>query len=132
MIVVDTNVISYLMIPGVFTPLAERAARMDQWCAPLLWRSEFRNVATMYFRRNLMSLEDARRQTEAAERLLWGREFSVRSSAVFDCVSRSERSAYDCEFVALAIELGIRLITTDEPIVSEFPSVAVHLRDYAK
>lgn len=79
-----------------------------------------------------MTLEDARRQHEAAERLLWGREFTVPSNAVFDCVSRSQRSAYDCEFVALALELGIPLVTTDAPVISEFPSIAVHLRDYAR
>jgi predicted nucleic acid-binding protein len=129
-IVVDTNVISYLLISGPLTPLAEKAARKDQWCSPLLWRSEFRNVLTLYLRKNALTLEDARRQMTAAERLLWSREFSVRSMAVLDCVCRSNRSAYDCEFVALAEDLGIPLVTTDDPIVREFPKIAIHLRDF--
>jgi len=43
---------------------------------------------------------------------------------------QSNRSAYDCEFVALALDLGLKLITADEPIVREFPSVAIHVRDF--
>jgi predicted nucleic acid-binding protein len=129
-IVVDTNIIAYLLLPGDWTAMAEKAARKDVWCAPLLWRSEFRNVLALYLRRRTISFEDAVRQMEAAERLLRGREYAVTSSAVLELVRRSNRSAYDCEFVALAGDLGIRLVTTDEPVVKEFPRVAVHLRDY--
>ena len=132
MIVVDVNVISYLLISGPFTPLAEEAARKDQWCAPLLWKSEFRNVLTTYLRRNAFGLDVAHRQITIAERLFWGREFGVRSAAVLDCVSQSNRSAYDCEYVALAMDLGLPLVTTDGPIVQEFPTTAIHLRTYVE
>jgi hypothetical protein len=50
MIVVDTNVISYLLLPGALTPLAQAAARQAPWSAPFLWRSEFRNVLAVYVR----------------------------------------------------------------------------------
>lgn len=131
MIVVDTNVIGYLLIQGPFTAMAESAARKARWCAPLLWRSELRNVLASCVRQNHLSMEDARQQMKRAEDLLWGREYTVRSSAVFDCIDRSKRSAYDCEFVALAEELGIPLITTDRAVLDEFRSVAIHLKDFA-
>lgn len=130
MIVVDTNVISYLLIAGRFTSEAEQAARKDQWCAPLLWRSEFRNVLAFYLRRNALTLENARQRMDAADRLLWGREFTVRSSTVFDCIAQSKRSAYDCEFVALAMDLGVCLVTTDGLLADEFPGAAIHLSVY--
>lgn len=131
MIVVDTNIVSYLLIPGPFSDVARRAAAKDsQWCAPLLWRSELSNILALYLRRNAMTLDDARFKFRAAERLLWGREHTVRFSVVLDCVMQSNRSAYDCEFVALALDLGLKLITADEPIVREFPSVAIHVRDF--
>ena len=38
--------------------------------------------------------------------------------------------AYDCEFVALADDLRLPLITTDKKILSEFPSVALSIADY--
>lgn len=132
MIAVDTNVISYLLIPGVYTELAEKAARRDQWCSALLWRSEFRNVLALSVRRNMLNWPQARQTMELAERLLWGREFMVRSSVVFDCASASKRSAYNCEFVGLAMDLGLLLITTDGAVLNEFPRIAIHLRDYAR
>ena len=131
MIVVDTNIVSYFILPSPHIALAREAAHRDVWCAPLLWRSEFRNVLAVSMRQTGMQLTTAAEAMATAERLLWGREYSVRSSSVLDCVARSKRSAYDCEFVALAEDLGTRLLTTDEPLIREFPTVAIHLRDYA-
>jgi len=34
--------------------------------------------------------------------------------------------------VALAGDLEIRLVTTDEPVVKEFPRIVIHLRDYVR
>lgn len=130
MIVVDTNIITYFLVPGSYRTLAQQASQRDVWCAPILWRSEFRNVLALYMRQSGMSRLDAGDLMNVAERLLWGREFSVRSATVLDCLARSNRSAYDCEFVALAQDLGLRLLTSDEPLISAFPETAVRLRDY--
>jgi hypothetical protein len=65
-----------------------------------------------------------------AERLMWGKEFSVRSSTVLELIEKSRRSAYDCEFVGLARDFGIQLVTVDEPVIQEFPGIATHLREY--
>jgi predicted nucleic acid-binding protein len=59
-IVVDANVIAYLVIPGKFTEVAERLLETDpQWVAPRLWRSEVRNVLATYVRNALLGLADA-------------------------------------------------------------------------
>ena len=51
MIVIDTNVVAYLLIEGERTSACRRAFAKDpEWCAPFLWRSEFRNVLTMHMR----------------------------------------------------------------------------------
>ena len=128
MIVVDTNVIAYLWIPGVATDSAERLFREDsEWCAPLLWRSELRNLLAGYLRRGRIGLEDAIRIAEAAQEPLRGREFEVPSERVLQAVNASRCSAYDCEFVVLARELGIPLVTHDRQILRSFPDVAVAL-----
>lgn len=45
MIVVETSVIAYLVIPGEHTEAAIAAARRDShWTAPRQWRAELRNV----------------------------------------------------------------------------------------
>ena len=43
----------------------------------------------------------------------------------------SRCSAYDCEFVALARELGIPLVTADQMVLSEFPGTAVSMEAFA-
>jgi predicted nucleic acid-binding protein len=127
-IVVDTNVIAYLWIPGVHTSQAESALRKDaNWAAPLLWRSEFRNILAGYIRRNQISFDTAMQLIEEAEDQMRGREYTVSSAHVLNLVRKSSCSAYDCEFVALAEDLEIPLLTTDRKILSAFPSVAVSL-----
>ncbi len=45
MIVVDSNVLAYLYLPGEYTAAAEVLLEHDSdWAAPILWRSEFRNI----------------------------------------------------------------------------------------
>jgi predicted nucleic acid-binding protein len=124
-IVVDTNVIAYLWLPGVGTESAERLYREDaEWCAPLLWRSELRNLLAAYLRRRRLGLEDAIRIAEAAQEQLRGREFEVPSERVLQAANASRCSAYDCEFVTLARELALPLVTNDRQILRDFPDVA--------
>lgn len=125
MIVVDTNVIAYLHLPGEHTPLAERLVRRERrWCAPGLWRSEFANILAGYLRRKAITVETALATADAAERRIGGREYRVPLAHVLELVARSECTAYDCEFVALAIALNVPLITQDQRIVRQFPAVA--------
>ena len=131
MIVVDTNLIAYLLLPGERTREAGVVLRRDaDWTAPLLWRSEFRSVLAQYLRRTQLNLATADRIMDEAERLMRGGEYEVRSPDVLRLVSRSRCSAYDCEFVALAEDLTVPLITSDGLILSEFPSVAMSTEDF--
>jgi predicted nucleic acid-binding protein len=128
MIVVDTNVIAYLWMPGVHTTLAERALAKDpEWAAPLLWRSELRNVLVLQMRRGFLSLAAASQICARAEQHLRGHEFTVPSSEVLRRSVGTSCSAYDCEFVALAYELAVALVTTDRQVLSAFPAIAVSL-----
>ena len=130
MIVVDTNVISYLLITGPYTELVEQLLQQDSdWHAPLLWRSEFRNVVASHMAFKPMSLEKALRLAAKAEFQMMGREHSVSSDSVLRLASSSKCSAYDCEFVALAQGLSILLVTTDRDLVKKFPRLATHLED---
>lgn len=54
MIVIDTNVIAYLFLPGNYTKNSEALLRADPlWAAPYLWRSEFRNILATYVRKKI-------------------------------------------------------------------------------
>ena len=131
MIVVDTNIISYLYLRGERTEQAEMALLKDaEWVAPILWKSEFRNVLAQYMRKDLVSFGDALRIVDEAERLMEGMEFEVSSIEVLQLVEESACSAYDCEFVALARDLGVTLVTVDKKILKEFPMDAVSLEEF--
>lgn len=128
MIVVDTNVVAYLYLPGELTARAEALLQRDSdWAAPVLWRSEFRNVLAGYMRRRLLSFEQAREIQNEAERLLAGSEFEVDSPAVLELVRDCDCSAYDCEFVVLAMKLDTKVITMDSKLLRAFPEHAVAL-----
>ena len=128
MIVVDTNVVAYLLLPGPRTELAEALRRHDrQWAAPPLWRSEFRNVLTQHVRRDLLKLPVALALMQKAEVLLSAHEQAVASEHVLHLVSTSTCSSYDCEFVAAAQQLGVPLVTEDRAILAAFPDVAQSL-----
>ena len=133
MIVVDTNILVYLWIPSPETSRAERLLRADaEWCAPLLWRSEFRSVLAGLARRGIMSLDAAMRTASEAERQLGGHEYAVPSDRVLRAAAGSGCSSYDCEFVVLAMLLGVPLITADNQVLKAFPDVAVSLADVLK
>ena len=100
MIVVDTNVIAYLYLSGARSGQAEHALEKDsEWAAPILWRSEFRNVLAMYIRRQILTVEEAQRIMETAAELMRGLEYDVPSGKILQLVGTSRCSAYDCEFV---------------------------------
>lgn len=128
MIVVDSNVLAYLYLPGEYTAVAEALMEHDpDWAAPVLWRSEFRNILAGYMRRGKLTLEQAHALQSEAEDLLNGAEYEVDSRSVLELVRDSECSAYDCEFVALAMKLGTKLVTMDGKVLRSFPGIAVAL-----
>ena len=128
MIVVDSNVLAYLYLPGDFTEAAEALLTSDcEWTAPLLWRSEFRNILAGYLRRKSLSFEQAAALQAEAEALLAGGEYEIDSISVLELVRDSDCSAYDCEFIALAEKLDVKLVTMDKKLLKAFPSRTVAL-----
>lgn len=128
MIVVDTNVVAYLYLPTEFTAHAEALLKRDpDWAAPVLWRSEFRSILAGYMRRKSLTFEDARALQGEAESLLAGNEHEVDSQRVLELVRDTDCSAYDCEFAALAMRLGAKLVTMDSKLLKAFPQHAVSL-----
>ena len=131
MIVVDTNIIGYMYLSSDHSEQAEKALLIDsEWVAPILWRSEFRNVLAIYIRKNILMLEEAVRIMDEATTLMQGGEYESVSLQVLQLVGESTCSAYDCEFVALAQDLNMRLLTVDKQILKQFPNEAISLDEY--
>ena len=133
MIVVDTNTIAYFYLNTDKSKQAEAVnARDPDWVVPVLWKSEFRNVLTLYMRRELLSLEDVLEIAQQTEAEMSVREFAVATSLVLELAAQSSCSAYDCEFVALAQELAVPLVTADKRVLSAFPAIAVSLENFVQ
>jgi predicted nucleic acid-binding protein len=131
MIVVDTNIIGYLYLSSDKSSLSEQALLKDSiWAAPLLWRSEMRNVLALYIRKELLSLIDAQQIMAEATGLMLGQEYEVTSNLILELVKASSCSAYDCEFVALARDLRAPLVTVDRQILRDFRDTALDLESF--
>ena len=131
MIVADTNIISYLLLPSPHSDAADKLYRVDpHWTAPVLWKSEFRSVLALYLRKKLISFEAALKLQESAESIMLHNEFDIASSQVLKYVEKCTCSSYDCEFVSLAEYLNCPLVTEDKKIRKAFPSIAISIEDY--
>jgi len=116
-----------------FSAAADTAwAKDPDWIVPILWRSEFRNALAGSIRKQSLTVDEAIAIADLAETMLDEKEFTVSTSAVLQLVSRSNCSAYDCEFVALAHANGVQLLTVDRQILREFPEVAISLKKFVR
>jgi predicted nucleic acid-binding protein len=132
-IVADVNLLAYLWIGGERTEEAVEVLRKDPtWVVPPLWRSEFRNLLLGYVRRKALSLDSALELLSRVEAQLRGHEIGVPSDRVFRLAQASTLTAYDAEYVALAFDLGIPLVTCDKQILREYPKLAMDPRTFAK
>ncbi len=131
MIVADTNIISYLLLPTSYSESTDALYRIEpDWAAPRLWISEFRNVLTLYLRKELITYEKALHLQDTAESIMASNEYDVSSPQVLALADKSACSSYDCEFVALANHLDLPLITEDKKILREFPSTAISISGF--
>ena len=131
MIVVDNNILAYLYLPGEHTKQTEKALMKDpEWVAPVLWRSEFRNILAYYTRSKILKLDESLRIMNEAEILMSGGEYDISSIEVLSLAESSGCSAYDCEFIALATDLKVPLVTSDKKLLKSFQGIALSLEEF--
>jgi predicted nucleic acid-binding protein len=125
MIVADTNLLVYLLLPGDRTSKVQQLYLRDpDWIAPLLWRSELINVLITYHRLGKLESELCLQLMGQAERIMEGRSYTVESETILEVAARTGCSGYDSEFVALAEQLDVPLVTYDEKVLQRCHSVA--------
>ena len=117
------------VVGGAVTGILEKGLHelgVDLHPAPLCGGNHhLENVLAFHLRRSALSLDQALEIMTDAETLLRGREYSLPSEPIMRLVAGSDCSAYDCEFVALARELGVSLVTSDEKVLGAFGETAV-------
>ncbi len=131
MIVADTNLIAYPLVDGPFTKEAQAVYDKDpDWVAPSFWRSEFRNVLVLSLRRGVMSFTEALEVMEDADLLMGGKDRDSASYRILRLAADSGCAAYDCEFVALAQDLGVPLVTSDRALIEKFKPAVVSMKTF--
>lgn len=130
MIVVDVNVLAYLLIPGKYTEAAERLFQEDPaWVVPRLWRSELRNILATCMPAGQMGRAEAMLIFQRAAELVGTEEYEVETADVLRASEQSKCSAYDCEYLALAEYLDLVLVTADANLAKAIPGRARLLSD---
>jgi predicted nucleic acid-binding protein len=127
MIVADASLVASLVVPGESAELAEALQRLyPEWVAPPLLRSELRSVIANLARRGSRDALEATELVELALEAVSDTTIEPSDQRVFELVAASRCSSYDCEYVAIAEELGCPLATLDGAVLKAFPGVAVH------
>jgi len=124
MVVVDVNVLVYLLIEGDQTKqVSDLLKREPEWVAPRLWRDELINVFCTYERLGRANRSENLRRLSLAEQVI-SKTYDIPAGKIFEVAQKSGCSGYDSQYLALAEELGIPLFTFDKQILSAAPNSA--------
>jgi predicted nucleic acid-binding protein len=130
-IVVDTNILAYLLIEGDQTDKVRRLLTRDtHWVAPSFWRIEFLNVLLNYAKYQSVSPKNVKMIWEASFQLSHLREESVEAGQALDLALKHKITGYDALFVALAQNLKTVCVTQDKALRIAVPHLTASLDDY--
>jgi len=131
MIVVDANIVIYLILETSFTAVARQAYEKDSdWNVPELWEAEVLNGLMTEVRAGHTRVQDAIRASSNAAALLSGRAHRCDRENVLRTAHEARLTAYDAYYVVLARTLGVPLVTEDGPIIRNCPDVAQSLKGF--
>jgi predicted nucleic acid-binding protein len=125
-IVADTNLVVYLLVPGQFTEAVKALyAREGDWVAPFSWRAEFLNVMSTYCRDKKLSIDQAVAAYYTADKIVADVPIRPDPRLVFELSMSSGCAGYDTLFVATAKMNSLPLITFDQALHKAFPDTAI-------
>ena len=131
MIVVDTNVIAYVLIAGDKTALTQQVAKKDpDWKVPPLWRHEFLNVLATSTRAAVIDAQQAEALWHKGLDLLVRAEREADGIASLKLAIEHAISSYDAQYIALAQSLETQCVTADKRMLKTFPGTAVSMKAF--
>ncbi len=131
MIVVDTNVVAYALMEGPHTELARRVRELDpDWRLPELWQHEYLNILATYARQGGLTARAAQRLWREAVRVLGPATMAADLSSALELAVEHGVTAYDAQFITLAVSLGVPCVTEDRLLLRAFPKVASSMRAF--
>ena len=123
MVVADTNVVAYLLNEGDGTPHAQALyARDPDWRSEGFLLVEFSNLLATYVRAGKLDADTAGGLLATAERTLTG-IVNLPHARALALAAEFGVSAYDARFLAVARQLGSRLVTEDAKLRKAAPAL---------
>ena len=133
MIVVSTDIVAALYLPGENTEIAEAVLKRDPaWASPMLWRTLFPHHVTGPLRSGAVTPALVDVMLEEAEKLFLSREFPSPVKENMRFIFHSQCSAFIAPFLGLAKGLRVPLVTLDGEAVRAFPEIAISAADFAR
>ncbi|MEY2510841.1 MAG: hypothetical protein QOE26_1604 [Verrucomicrobiota bacterium] len=130
MVIVDTNVIAPLYVRSARTDtVAELFARDAVWRTEPLALIELSNVLITYERSRHITAATARDCLNRAAAFLQPHFFRVSHQAALEAALDYRVTAYDARFLALARQVGARLITEDAKLRAAAPTLTQSLAE---
>jgi predicted nucleic acid-binding protein len=128
-VVVDTNVLAYLLIEGDRTTDAQALyAKDSDWQSEAFVLVEFINILTTYTRTSALTHEQGLKLLAEAETLLPPLP-SVSHKEAYEVSVEFGISAYDARFITLAQQMKSKLITEDAKLRKAVPAWTVSLSE---
>lgn len=130
MLLVDTNIVAFLLIEGDHTEAArELRTRDPDWRSEAFLLVEFTNVLASSIATKRMTLSLAGDFLAKAAALFDGKLARLPHASVLAIAARHRVSAYDARFLALADLLESRLVTEDARLRGAAPSLTQSLAE---
>ena len=129
MLVVDTNILVYLLIEGDRLAQAQALWRRDPvWCSEPFILVEFNNVLATYLRSQALTKVEAKALLAEASRRLTS-PVEARHADALDLAAEFGISAYDARFIAVARAQNLPLITEYGRLRTAVPACTQSLTD---
>jgi predicted nucleic acid-binding protein len=133
MIVVDSNIVAARNLTSSLTSEAKQVEEKDPiWIVPVLWRYEFQNILASAIKGKQIKPEQALNVWERVSNILIENEYEPSVSKVVDLVAQYEITAYDGQFIAVALEMEIQCVTEDRELQEKFPGIAISMKEFLK
>ena len=130
MVLVDTNIIAPLYVRSARSDaVRELFARDAVWRTEPLALIELSNVLITYERARYITAATARDCLSRAAAFLQPQLFRVSHQAALDAALRYGTTAYDARFLAVAQQLGHRLVTEDAKLRAAAPRLTQSLTE---
>lgn len=129
MVVVDTNILAYLLIEGDQTANAQALFKRDaEWRSEGFVMIELSNVLATYLRSGALSRSVAETMLATAERIVTGL-VNLPHGRALKLAAEFGVSAYDARFLGVAQSLGTRLVTEDTRLRTAAPALTRSLAE---